>query len=95
MDHAAHPENHLSIQKHFGDCNKVFIECFYLDEDKSLAEANYHSYAAMSGKVMAAANVAHPIPAHFSRKYKADQVEDLVKAFHKAFEDAQRDKDKR
>lgn len=84
MDHAAHAENHRKITSHFSDCRQVFIECFYKNEDKAFAETNYHSYAAMSGKVMREANVLQPVPVHFSRKYGPEDIELLIQEFKAA-----------
>ena len=85
MDHAANEENHEKIVAHFLNCNKVFIESFYKKEDKELAVLNYHSYSSMSGKVMLEAKVKEAIPVHFSRKYKADEIEQLIAEFEEAF----------
>lgn len=85
MDHAAHPENHHRITQHFQDCNTVFIESFYKDEDKEQALVNYHSYASMSGKIMREANVGEAIPVHFSRKYKEEDIRELIATFEKAW----------
>jgi len=85
MDHAAHIENHTKIKAHFNACEKVYIECFYKEEDKAQAEANFHSYSKMSGKVMQAAKVMEAIPVHFSRKYNEDQIKELIDEFEKAF----------
>jgi ribonuclease Z len=82
MDHAASPENHAKIKAHFEGCRKVMIECFYKDEDKENAIANFHSYASMSGKVMKDSNVLEPVPVHFSRKYKQEDIETLVAEFN-------------
>lgn len=84
MDHAANSENHAKILQHFSNCQKVFIESFYKNEDQAFAAANYHSYAAMSGKIMREAKVLNPVPVHFSRKYGAEEIEALVKEFEVA-----------
>lgn len=84
MDHAANSENHAKIIQHFPNCQKVFIESFYKNEDQAFAETNYHSYAAMSGKVMRAAGVLNAVPVHFSRKYGAEDIEGLIKEFEVA-----------
>jgi ribonuclease Z len=84
MDHAANPDNHAKIIQHFSNCQKVFIESFYKNEDQPFAEANYHSYAAMSGKVMREASVLNPIPVHFSRKYGSEEIKTLIKEFEVA-----------
>jgi ribonuclease Z len=84
MDHAANPDNHAKIIQHFSNCQKVFIESFYKNEDQAFAETNYHSYAAMSGKVMLEAKVENPVPVHFSRKYGSEEIQALVKEFEMA-----------
>jgi len=84
MDHAANAENHAKIKAHFSNSRKVFIESFYKDEDKVQAEANYHSYASMSGNIMKKSNVQEPIPVHFSRKYKEEDISELIGEFNMA-----------
>lgn len=84
MDHAAHFENHAKIKEHFFRCRRVFIESFYMAEDKDLADKNYHSYSSKSGEIMKLAEVAEPIPVHFSRKYKEEDISDLVSEFEAA-----------
>jgi len=84
MDHAANEENHSKIIAHFSNCKKVFIESFYKEEDKELAEVNFHSYSTMSGKVMRESNVKEAIPVHFSRKYQESEIEELTEEFNRA-----------
>ncbi len=84
MDHAASEENHTKIKQHFFQCRKVFIESFYKDEDKEQAALNYHSYASMSGKIMREAQVKEPVPVHFSRKYKEEDIKLLLEEFEKS-----------
>jgi len=85
MDHAANEANHQKIKDLFSECDKVFIECFYKDEDKEFAVANFHSYSTQSGKIMKACKVKEAIPVHFSRKYKEEDIEILVNEFENAF----------
>ncbi|MDF1697575.1 MAG: hypothetical protein P1U56_17150 [Saprospiraceae bacterium] len=85
MDHAAHTENHTKIKKHFTGCNTVFVESFYLNEDREQAETNFHSYAKQSGKIMAEAKVKNPIPVHFSRKYKEEDINTILHQFTTAY----------
>lgn len=85
MDHAPSKENHDKIISHFKKCNTVFIESFYLTEDSQLAEINYHSYSKMSGEVMRKSEVQNAIPVHFSRKYKEEDIEILIKEFNTAY----------
>lgn len=84
MDHAANAENHAKIKSHFSNSRKVFIESFYKDEDQAQAEANYHSYASMSGKIMKECEIQEPIPVHFSRKYKEEDISQLISEFNNA-----------
>ncbi|WP_442264839.1 peptidase [Tenacibaculum sp. ZS6-P6] len=85
MDHAPSEKNHQKIQEHFKDCETVYIESFYLNEDKELAIKNFHSYAAKSGEIAKKARIKNPIPVHFSRKYKSAQIEQLQQEFYNAF----------
>lgn len=84
MDHAANADNHEKIKAHFSNSRKVFIESFYKDEDQEQAEVNYHSYASMSGKIMKEAAIEEPVPVHFSRKYKEDDIAQLISEFNAA-----------
>jgi len=86
MDHAPHTANHQAIVQQFNGCRQVLIESFYKNEDKEFAQANFHSYAAMSGKIMRQAQVQEPIPVHFSRKYKQEDIDCLLAEFQTAFE---------
>ena len=88
MDHAANQENHAKIKAHFSNARRVFIESFYKDEDQEQATVNYHSHASMSGKIMKEAKIEEPVPVHFSRKYKEDDIAQLVGEFNKALIDA-------
>ena len=81
MDHAASEINHQKIKGHFFRCRQVFIESFYKEEDKELAELNYHSYSKMSGRIMKEALVQQAIPVHFSRKYTEAEIEELISEF--------------
>ena len=81
MDHAANEANHQAIQSLFSNCNTVFIESFYKEEDKEFAKLNYHSYSTESAKIMKICQVKKAIPVHFSRKYKSEEIEILMKEF--------------
>jgi len=85
MDHAANEANHAKIKVKFTNCNKVFIESFYKEEDKEFATLNYHSYTKASAKIMKACNVETAIPVHFSRKYNEEDLVTLLSEFHEAF----------
>lgn len=87
MDHAANEANHSKIKAHFAKARQVFIESFYKDEDKELASANFHSYASMSGKIMKESEIQEPIPVHFSRKYKEEDIAQLTGEFNAALQD--------
>lgn len=84
MDHAANEANHSKIKTHFYQSRKVFIESFYKAEHKEFAEANYHSYSTMSGKIMRESEVDEPTPVHFSRKYKEEEIKELIQEFEEA-----------
>lgn len=90
MDHAASETNHAKISGHFGSCQTVYIECFYKEEDKNLAQLNSHSYSSMSGKVMAESRVERAVPVHFSRKYKEPQIKELILEFEMAIQKAKK-----
>lgn len=85
LDHAAVAENHKKIKSKFSDCDEIYIECFYKDEDKEFAVKNYHSYASMSGQIMKESNVKKAIPIHFSRKYSESEVAELIEQFENAY----------
>jgi len=82
MDHAANNANHQAIQSLFSNCNTVFIESFYKEEDKEFAKLNHHSYSKESAKIMKICQVKKAIPVHFSRKYKSEEVEILMQEFY-------------
>lgn len=86
LDHAAHEANHEKIRRRFALCDEVYIECFYQDEDRALAEKHHHSYASMSGQIMRACGVKKAIPVHFSRKYSPIEIEQLITQFNQKFE---------
>ena len=86
MDHAANTANHDKIKSLFNDCNKVFVECFYAAKDKEFAKLNFHSYSKESAKIMKQCNVTKPIPVHFSRKYKEQEINDLMAEFYQELE---------
>ncbi len=86
MDHAANEENHQKIKRLFTNCQQVYIECFYKDEDTDAAIVNYHSYASMSAHIMKECNVTNAIPVHFSRKYSIDDINTLINQFKKVYD---------
>ena len=86
LDHAASVENHEKIQLLFSNIDTVLIESFYKAGDKTFAEANFHSYSSASGAIMKRCNVKEAIPVHFSRKYKAEDIQELITEFKTAFE---------
>lgn len=89
MDHAANEENHVKIESYFKDCKTVCIESFYLNEDKDLAIKNFHSYAQKSGEIAKKTGIKNPIPVHFSRKYNAEQIQQLQEEFFAAYQSTQ------
>lgn len=86
MDHAASPENHHKIINLFQACDKVFIEAFYKTSDKDLAQQNFHSYSTLSAQVMRQAKVKEAIPIHFSRRYKNQEIAELLEEFNLTME---------
>lgn len=85
MDHAANPENHQKITELFGGADEVWIESFYKAADQPNAEANFHSYSIASGSIMRQAGVQKAIPVHFSRRYEAADIQELLTEFEGAF----------
>jgi len=81
LDHAANKANHELIKKTFSNADKIWIECYYKDQDKSYAKQNYHSYLSQSVSVMKAAKVKKAIPIHFSRKYSRQEINDMIDTF--------------
>ena len=86
MDHASNESNHEKIRKLFTGCNKVYIESFYNESDKESAKLNYHSYSRESGRIMRECKVKEAIPVHFSRKYREDEIEILIREFEEEYE---------
>lgn len=82
MDHAANEANHQKIFNLFQNCNQAFIECFYKAEDKEFAQLNFHSYSEESAKIMKACHIKKATPVHFSRKYKDEDIKELLNEFY-------------
>jgi ribonuclease Z len=76
MDHLASDANH----------DQVFIETYYLNEDKELALQNRHSYAQASAEVMRKAEVKNATPVHFSRRYTEEDIQVIQREFKAALE---------
>ncbi len=85
MDHAAHEENHKKIKALFSNCDQVYIESFFNEADKEMAQLHYHSYSRLSAEIMRAAKVKKAIPIHFSKKYKEEDIKALQEEFYAAF----------
>lgn len=85
MDHAASDSNKNKIEQLFKDCKTVFIESFYKEAERDLADKNFHSYSRASGKIMKKIGVQNPIPVHFSRKYNSREITELKNEFFRAF----------
>ncbi|WP_459211599.1 MBL fold metallo-hydrolase [Aquimarina rhabdastrellae] len=85
MDHAAIVANHQKILDTFSNFNHVLIECYYKNEDKESAITNFHSYAEQSGIIMNKAKVHKATPIHFSRKYRSEDIEEIIQEFETAF----------
>jgi len=87
MDHAANAINHQKIEQLFSNCNTVYIERFFKKSDQELAKAHYHSYTLASASIMKKIGVQKAIPIHFSRRYKTEDIQDLILEFEEIFED--------
>ncbi|MFK7000370.1 peptidase [Flavobacterium oreochromis] len=85
MDHGANESNHSKIMERFENCNTVYIECFYKKEDQEQAQQNYHSYSAQSALIMKKCKVKKAIPVHFSRKYKEEDIQMILKEFNAVY----------
>lgn len=86
MDHLASSANHEKIINTFQHADQVFIETYYLNEDKELALQNRHSYAQASAEVMRKAGVKNATPVHFSRRYEEEEILRIQQQFKMAFE---------
>jgi ribonuclease Z len=84
MDHLASAANHDKIINTFQNADQVFIETYYLDEDKALALQNRHSYAKASAEVMRRAGVKNATPVHFSRRYTEEDIQLIQQQFKAA-----------
>ncbi|MCH2045783.1 MAG: hypothetical protein MK212_16825 [Saprospiraceae bacterium] len=69
MDHLACEANHQKIYTLFKNCDEVYMESYYAQEDYDLAIKNNHSTAHISGQLAKQAGFRKLIPAHFSRRY--------------------------
>ena len=85
MDHLASAANHDKIMKTFQNADQVFIETYYLNEDKELALQNRHSFAQASAEVMRKAGVKNATPVHFSRRYTEEEIQLIQHQFKVAF----------
>ncbi|WP_299123895.1 peptidase [uncultured Tenacibaculum sp.] len=90
MDHAPSEINHKKITTHFLNCDTVFIESYYKNKDQNFAELNFHSYAKMSGQIMRTSLIKEAIPVHFSRKYSAEEINELQQEFYESFMNSQK-----
>jgi ribonuclease Z len=72
--------------KTFQNADQVFIETYYLNEDKELALQNRHSYARASAEVMRKAGVKNATPVHFSRRYEEEEIRRIQEQFKAALE---------
>ena len=86
MDHLASSGNHDKIMKTFQNADQVFIETYYLNEDRELALQNRHSYAQASAEVMRKAGVKNATPVHFSRRYTEEDIQVIQHQFKAALE---------
>lgn len=81
MDHAASADNHRKILNTFQGADEVYIETYYLNQDRELALQNRHSYATASAEIMRKAGVKKAIPVHFSRRYKEEEIAIIQEEF--------------
>lgn len=81
MDHAATADNHRKILRTFQNADEVYIETYYLNQDRELALQNRHSYAAASAAIMRKAGVKKAIPVHFSRRYDEAEIAIIQEEF--------------
>lgn len=86
MDHAAIASNHHKILTTFQDADEVYIETYYLNQDRELALQNRHSYATASAEIMRKAGVKKAIPVHFSRRYEEAEIAIIQEEFKAAFQ---------
>ena len=87
MDHRASEENHEKICRLFANADEVYIEAYYREEERTLADKNNHSTAQQSGLVAKRANIRKVIPVHFSRRYhQFDERAALLTECFEAFE---------
>lgn len=87
MDHAADESNHQKISDLFSACDIVYMESFFMAADKELAMQHFHSYTIPSGSILKKIGVKEAVPMHFSRKYNAEEIEELIREFEQAFEE--------
>lgn len=85
MDHKVSENNHNKIIDLFKSIRKLYIECYYLNEDKNLADLNNHSTAIESAKVARMAEVKNAVPIHFSKRYRS-QIDELIEEFTEEFQ---------
>lgn len=64
-------------------CLNVIIK---VDEPRDTIAQQRRGYASMSGKIMKETAVSEAIPVHFSRKYNAEEISELVVEFKAALE---------
>lgn len=88
MDHAATDDNHARIKALMSSVQTLFIECYYHDEDRELAQMNAHSTTSASGQVAGLAGARNAVPCHFSRRYQ-DRLAEIRQAFEAAYLEAQ------
>jgi len=70
-------KNINKIKELASNCDQLFIETAFLDQDRSIAKAKYHLTARQAGRIAAMLAAKKVIPFHFSPRYmdRAEQVE--------------------
>lgn len=85
MDHLPSPENHQKIIELCQGVNALYIEAYFKHSELDLALLHHHSTAKLSGKVAKLAQAQQVFPVHFSRRYKGEEIEDLIKECLESF----------
>jgi ribonuclease Z len=89
MDHLPSAENHQKIIDLCFQADELYIEAYYKHEDEAMAWLNHHSTAKLSGGLARRAQVKKLFPAHFSRRYKDEELAKLIEECKQAFETAE------
>jgi len=63
------PENINKLMKLAPECDQLYIEAAFLDQDHSIAQNKYHLTARQAGRIAAMLSAKKVIPFHFSPRY--------------------------